>query len=197
MCICEFIVAVVGVTAGGQAGHIVLIVFVCIYIFFFACTWGPTGWAVSGEIFPLSIRSKGVALSTASNWLWNFIISFATPYIVEKDKGNLMEKVFFIWGSTCLACVLFSYFCVYETKGLSLEQVDRMMKETTPRNSARWNPDIKPREDQDVEKAAEQTSESSPSPSQDRARVSSKWNFIKNGVSRMRSVGSDRSKASS
>jgi SP family sugar:H+ symporter-like MFS transporter len=44
-----------------------LIVFTYIYIFFFALTWGPAAWAVIGEIFPLPIRAKGVAISTAWN----------------------------------------------------------------------------------------------------------------------------------
>ena len=74
MLVCEFLVAIVGTAApGSRAAGIVLIVFVCIYIFFFASTWGPAAWVVIGEIFPLPIRAKGVALSTASNWLWNFV----------------------------------------------------------------------------------------------------------------------------
>jgi SP family sugar:H+ symporter-like MFS transporter len=63
-----------------------------------------------------------------------------TPYIVDKDKGNMGSKVFFIWGSTCSFCLLFAYFCIPETKGLSLEQVDRMLEETTPRSSSKWKP---------------------------------------------------------
>ena len=63
-----------------------------------------------------------------------------TPYIVDKDKGNLGAQVFFVWGSTCCVCFLFVYFFVYETKGLSLEQVDKMIEESTPRTSAKWKP---------------------------------------------------------
>ena len=50
------------------------------------------------------------------------IISVITPYMVGKDKGNLGAKVFFIWGSLCFCCFIYSWFLVYETKGLSLEQ---------------------------------------------------------------------------
>ena len=50
------------------------------------------------------------------------IISVITPYMVGKDKGNLGAKVFFIWGSLCFVCFIYSWFLVYETKGLSLEQ---------------------------------------------------------------------------
>ncbi|KAF2087084.1 general substrate transporter [Saccharata proteae CBS 121410] len=141
MLICEFVIAIVGtVASGSSAAGTCLIVFVCIYIFFFASTWGPSAWVVIGEIFPLPIRAKGVALSTASNWLWNFVIGYITPYMTDADEGNLRSKVFFVWGSTCCLCWAFAYFLIPETKGLSLEQVDRMMEETTPRNSAKWVP---------------------------------------------------------
>lgn len=107
---------------------------------FFASTWGPGAWVVIGEIYPLPIRSRGVALSTASNWLWNCIIAIITPYMVDPDKGYLQSKVFFIWGSLCACAFVYAYFLIPETKGLTLEQVDKMMEETTPRTSAKWKP---------------------------------------------------------
>ena len=68
------------------------------------------------------------------------IIAVITPYMVGTNKGNLGAKVFFIWGTLCLVCLIYAYFLVPETKGLSLEQVDRMFEETTPRNSSKWVP---------------------------------------------------------
>lgn len=75
MVVCQFIVAIVGVSSVGKEPAAVRaeIAFICIYIFFFASTWGPGAWVVIGEIFPLPIRSRGVGLSTASNWLWNCV----------------------------------------------------------------------------------------------------------------------------
>lgn len=141
MLICQFIVAAVGTALpGSDVASKSLIAFICIYIFGFATTWGPAAWVVIGEIFPLTIRSKGVALSTASNWLWNFVLGYVTPYMVDEDQGNLKAKVFFVWGSCCTACLAFAFFMVPETKGLSLEQVDRMLEETTPATSAKWRP---------------------------------------------------------
>ncbi|KAI8073028.1 general substrate transporter [Gongronella butleri] len=158
MAICEFIVAIIGVTVGFDKTHTVMIdgvattvadnlsavnaqvAFMGIYIFFFATSWGPGAWVLVGEIFPLPIRSRGVALSTASNWLWNCIIAVITPYLVNPDKADLKSKVFFVWGSTCFACFVYAYFLVPETKGLTLEQVDMMLEETTPRTSAKWKP---------------------------------------------------------
>jgi SP family sugar:H+ symporter-like MFS transporter len=60
--------------------------------------------------------------------------------MVGTDKGNLGAKVFFIWGALCTACFIYAYILIPETKGLSLEQVDRMLEETTPRTSAAWKP---------------------------------------------------------
>jgi sugar porter (SP) family MFS transporter len=147
MVVAQFIVAIIGTTAphaqvvGGNPSAVKAeIAFICINIAFFAATWGPAAWVVVGEIFPLPIRSRGVGLSTASNWFWNCIIAVITPFMVSTDKANLGPKVFFVWGSCACLSVAFAYFLVPETKGLSLEQVDKMLLETTPRTSTGWVP---------------------------------------------------------
>jgi hypothetical protein len=77
MVVCQFIVGAVGTALpDNQAATRTLIAFICIYIFFFASTWGPGAWVVIGEIFPIPIRSRGVGLSTSSNWLWNCVSCF-------------------------------------------------------------------------------------------------------------------------
>jgi hypothetical protein len=58
--------------------------------------------------------------------------------MVASDEGNLRSHVFWIWGALCTCAFVYAYFLIPETKGLSLEQVDRMMEETTPRTSAKW-----------------------------------------------------------
>jgi sugar porter (SP) family MFS transporter len=78
MIIAQFIVGIIGVTAGETSKHnhaavSAMIAFICINIFFFATTWGPAAWVIVGEVFPLTIRSRGVGLSTASNWFWNCV----------------------------------------------------------------------------------------------------------------------------
>ncbi|KAL2070591.1 hypothetical protein VTL71DRAFT_13617 [Oculimacula yallundae] len=183
MLICQFLVAIIGVTVGFNHTHLegtesiadnisavnAQIAFIAIFIFFFASTWGPGAWILIGEIFPLPIRSRGVGLSTASNWLWNTIIAVITPYMVGEEHGNLKSSVFFVWGGLCTAAFVYAYFLVPETKGLSLEQVDRMMEESSPRTSSKWVPhetfastmgthglhaDEKPVVEHDVEKRA-------------------------------------------
>ncbi|KAI1107748.1 general substrate transporter [Jackrogersella minutella] len=145
MIISQFIVAAIGVTQGREEVHNsaavqAMIAFICINIAFFATTWGPTAWVVVGEVFPLPIRSRGVGISTASNWFWNTIIAVITPYLVNVDEANLGPKVFFLWGSLCCLSLTFAYFLVPELKGLSLEQADMCMQETSPRHSSKWKP---------------------------------------------------------
>jgi hypothetical protein len=60
--------------------------------------------------------------------------------MVGESKGNLKSSVFFVWGGLCTCAFVYAYFLVPETKGLSLEQVDKMMEESTPRTSAKWKP---------------------------------------------------------
>ncbi|KAN0094384.1 hypothetical protein V8E55_002671 [Tylopilus felleus] len=55
--------------------------------------------------------------------------------MVNPDAGDLRSSVFFIWGSLCTCAFVYAYFLIPETKGLSLEQIDRMLEQTTPRTS--------------------------------------------------------------
>ncbi|KAJ4288014.1 Plasma membrane low glucose sensor [Kalmusia sp. IMI 367209] len=130
MAVCQFIVAITGTVVGtsNPAAQNAMISFVCIYIFFFACSWGPVAWVVTGEIFPLKVRAKSLSMTTASNWLLNWAIGYATPYIVDSGPGNanLGAKVFFIWGGCCFICIFFVWGMIFETKGLALEQVDEL-----------------------------------------------------------------------
>lgn len=129
MAVCQLLVASVGTAIPkSYAANMVLIVFVCIYLFFFAASWGPVAWVVTSEIYPLKVRAKSMSISTASNWLLNFTIAYGTPYLVNSGPGyaNLQARVFFIWGTFSAIAVVFVWCMVYETSRISLEQIDEM-----------------------------------------------------------------------
>ncbi|KAH9885711.1 high-affinity glucose transporter RGT2 [Xylariomycetidae sp. FL2044] len=154
MCVSQFLVAMLGTLTTGQdsEGHILVynvaaqkagIAFVCIYIFFFASTWGPLAWVVTGEIYPLKTRARSLSMTTATNWLLNWAIAYATPYLVNYGPGyaNLQSKIFFVWFACCFLCIAFVYFFIYETKNYSLEEVDELYSEVkSARKSAAWRP---------------------------------------------------------
>lgn len=89
--------------------------------------WGIGAWIVSSEMFSLQMR---LALSVATNWLFNWALGYAMPYLVDSDPGNagFGAKIFFLWGSSCFVGFAFTYFFICETKGLGLEEVDELFK---------------------------------------------------------------------
>lgn len=114
----------------------ILIVFTCLFIAAFATTWGPLVWAVVGELYPARYRAWGIALATASNWGFNFLISFFSPFITAK-----IDYFYgLVFGGCCAALFCIVYFFVIESKGRSLEEIDTMyMLHVEPRKSAKWS----------------------------------------------------------
>lgn len=77
-------------------------------------------------------------MSTASNWFWNWVIAYIVPYITDAGQGNLGSKITFIWSATAFSAAIWTYFCVPETRGWSLEQLNEMFESNTPyRNVSR------------------------------------------------------------
>ncbi|KAF2225996.1 general substrate transporter [Elsinoe ampelina] len=115
----------------------VLIVFSCLFIVAFATTWGPLVWAIVAELYPARYRGTCMALATASNWLWNFLISFFTTSIVSAISW-LYGLVF---AGCCAGLFFIVYFFVIESKDRSLEEIDTMyLLKVDPRKSAHWTP---------------------------------------------------------
>lgn len=96
------------------------VAFLLFYMFSFGSTWGPVPWALPAEIFPSSLRAKGVAISTCSNWFNNFIIGLITVPLVEKT--NYGAYLFF--SVFCLLSVIFTWFYIPETNRRTLEEMD-------------------------------------------------------------------------
>ncbi|KAJ6018307.1 hypothetical protein N7451_001686 [Penicillium sp. IBT 35674x] len=106
-------------TPGAGKGMIVV---ACFFIAGYAMTWGPMIWAIVAELFPSKYRAKGMALATASNWAWNFLISFFTVFITN--------AIDFAYGYVFAGCLFVATFVVYffviEGKGRTLEELDYM-----------------------------------------------------------------------
>ncbi|KAI0033852.1 general substrate transporter [Vararia minispora EC-137] len=126
-------------TSSERSGGDTLIAFAVLHVFSFSMFWGPVPWVYLGESFPLRVRPKCIALGSATNWLWNFLLSFFAPRIAG-DIGPLILLIF-------CGMLIFGYFYVYffipETKGLSLEEVDEMYREgVKPWRSDGWKPHL-------------------------------------------------------
>lgn len=86
----------------------------------FAYAWGPIGWVVPAEIFPLRWRAKAMSITTSSNWMNNFIIAQITPPMLE----NITYGTYIFFACFCFLSFFFVWFFVPETKGRSLEEMD-------------------------------------------------------------------------
>lgn len=100
----------------------------CTYLFVasYAPTWGPVSWIYPPELYPLRLRGKAVALSTSSNWIFNFALSYFVPPAFE----NIQWKVYVVFGVFCFAMTVHVFFAFPETAGKTLEEVETMF--TTP-----------------------------------------------------------------
>ncbi|KAJ7932510.1 general substrate transporter [Mycena leptocephala] len=102
-------------------------VVVCVIIFnaAFGYSWGPLPWLYPPEIMPLTIRAKGVSLSTATNWAFNFWVGLTTPVFQERLEWRLYP----MHGFFCVCSFVLVYFFYPETKGIPLEEMDAVFGE--------------------------------------------------------------------
>lgn len=92
----------------------------CLYIFFFALTWGPVMWVMIGEVFPLKIRGLGVGASSVANWTANLAVALTFPLLLEKFGTNL----FLFYFVMAILSIAFVKFKVFETRGKTLEEIE-------------------------------------------------------------------------
>jgi len=106
-----------------------LLVCVLFYIASFASSMGPVVWVILSEVFPTRIRGRAMAISTVALWIACYIVSQTFP-MLDKNK-YLVEKFnhgfsFWIYALFCLVTILFVWRFVPETKGKSLEEIEKM-----------------------------------------------------------------------
>ncbi|KAL5357107.1 general substrate transporter [Aspergillus floccosus] len=87
-------------------------------------SWGPVPWLYMSEIFPTRIREMGIAVGTATQWLFNFVFSQATPHAVN----NLGWKTFLMFCIFNWALVVYAWLFIKETTGKSLEEMEEVFK---------------------------------------------------------------------
>ena len=95
-------------------------------------------WAMPSEIFPSSLRAKGVALATCSNWLNNFIIGLITPPLVI----NTGFGAYTFFAVFCLLSLIWVFYFVPETKGSEWHviSISRQRSNTATRNTRSHGP---------------------------------------------------------
>lgn len=133
MLICQAVVTAAIAAKFGVSGDpgnlpkwyaIVVVLFICIYVAGFAWSWGPLGWLVPSEIFPLEIRSAAQSVNVSVNMLFTFAVAQAFLAMLCHLKFGL----FIFFAFFVLVMTIFVYIFLPETKGIPIEEMGRVWK---------------------------------------------------------------------
>jgi SP family galactose:H+ symporter-like MFS transporter len=118
-----------------------LVISVLVYIAFFAISLGPLGWLIVSEVFPTRVRGLGASIGSLSNWGFNTLVVW-TFYKMASAIGNAKDvvvpegqdlsdicpscvgSVFWIFAAVALIGIVWGYYYIPETKGVSLEKIE-------------------------------------------------------------------------
>ncbi|KAJ5678102.1 uncharacterized protein N7477_003735 [Penicillium maclennaniae] len=111
-----------------SSAGIVTIALIYLNIIAYNFSWGPLPWPCTSEIFPTRTREPGVALGVGSQWLFNFVWSFSTPYIM----ASIGWGTFLLFGVLDILIVAFTFLCLKETAGKTLEEINDLFDGIDP-----------------------------------------------------------------
>jgi MFS family permease len=104
----------------GIAQLIVIMVGFAFFISAFAIGIGGTGWLLQGEVFPTAVRGRAAAIGAAVDWLANYILVIAFPFM---QSGLGLAWAMVIFAFLCICGLVFVNRFLPETKGKSAEEV--------------------------------------------------------------------------
>ncbi|KAJ4763587.1 Sugar carrier protein C [Rhynchospora pubera] len=133
MLACQIIVgaligSVFGTTGEGEMTKVkavFIVIAICFYVAAFAWSWGPLGWLVPSEVFPLEIRSAGQSMNVSVNMLFTFFIG----QLFLKMLCTMKFGLFFFFGGWVIIMTIFVYMFVPETKGVPIEEMVLVWKQ--------------------------------------------------------------------
>lgn len=129
MAVTLLIMAIVFGTAGGttdskpELSHIAAIIGLTsanLYIVSFGVSWGPVMWVLLGEMFPNRLRGAALAVSGATNWAANFVV---TVTFLPLLRGAGLPIAYGLYAGCSALSGLFVWFTIRETKGKTLEEM--------------------------------------------------------------------------
>jgi SP family galactose:H+ symporter-like MFS transporter len=92
------------------------------FIVFIAISLAPLGWLLISEVFPLEVRGVGMSIGSLSHWGFNAIISFTFLSLVNSIG---IATTFWFYSAVCIAGLIWGYYYIPETKGKTLEQIEK------------------------------------------------------------------------
>ncbi len=116
------IYALIGAAYYFQISGWPMLLLVVLAIACYAMSLAPVTWVVLSEIFPNRIRGAAMAVATVSLWLASFLLTYTFPLL---NNAFGASGTFWLYGIICIAGVWFIYKKLPETKGKSLEEIEK------------------------------------------------------------------------
>ncbi|UUZ90078.1 sugar porter family MFS transporter [Paenibacillus sp. P25] len=113
------------------SGYLVL-TFILLYVASFAVSFGPVVWVMISEIFPTRIRGRATAIASLCLWAADYLVSQTFPMLLE---GIGTSATFWLFAVVSWIAVIFCIRMVPETKGKSLEQIERLWETESERRN--------------------------------------------------------------
>ncbi len=107
-------------------GSNLVIIALLFYVACFAFSYGPIVWVIISEIFPTNVRGFAVSIGSFSLMLTGFVVTLTNPILIEKIEAS---GTFFLYAALTLPAILFIWKFVPETKGKTLEEIERFWNE--------------------------------------------------------------------
>jgi sugar porter (SP) family MFS transporter len=117
------IILAVGMKNGVSLSHtlgVIVVVLICVYVSSFAWSWGPLGWLIPSEIFPLEARSAGQSVTVSSNLFFTFVIAQAFLSMLCAFKWG----IFLFFAGWVIIMQIFVILFLPETKGIPIEEME-------------------------------------------------------------------------
>ena len=106
-----------------------MLLFIIVYVVCFGLSVGPVTWVILSEIYPTAIRGRALGLATFFLWMADYAVTQTFPMMDAKDSWFVQRFnhafPFYIYAAFCLVLILVLWSMVPETKGRSLEEIER------------------------------------------------------------------------
>jgi SP family sugar porter-like MFS transporter len=123
------IYAAMGLCYARGAQGLPVLVLVLAAIGCYAMSLAPVTWVVISEIFPNRIRGAAMSVAVSALWVACFILTYTFP-ILNRTLGS--AGTFWLYAVICVAGFLFIFLKLPETKGKTLEQIEKEMVDEAP-----------------------------------------------------------------
>ncbi len=106
----------------GQTGGMLLMIFIPLFIAFFAFSYGPVIWTLLSELYPNAVRGRAMSIATLTLWVGTYIIGQTVPWMLDNLGPH---GTFWLFSVMLLPAIWITWKLVPETKGLTLEEIER------------------------------------------------------------------------